>query len=499
VKAVTAGRVTVGDAPSVLILQRNRESEETAMANRSLPVALQSVRNALVTLALLAVPFSPASIQKPASADEPIVRDHRDPDARLQIVLKQVHIFDDEDTFGEGEIHLLAIVTECLDAQCVWQCAVPNDYCTADGPIFSQALLNFGANSGDRVNLGDRLMPRSDDAVFAATRAALGVSDEAGIPVQAGKRYQFGVLGWENDAGPFDFDTLGYFSLDIEESNGWGVGSYTRPGVMNDDGKPGDFEMTFEVRRTPLSDLVPASIRGQLLDDGRPVVCATVANTGERESVPFQMVLRADGADVPGGTFGAPGLAVGEPFAHCFLVAAGQHRYALSVDESRQVAEMNESNNVLDQAIALRTVPLGENSLTGAAGVAPEGPASVQSPATTRPDLTVESIRVGGPGPSGTNDCDPGKNDVKVVVKNLGDAAAIGFAVRVVADNEDEMTEKTGLNLDAGTALEMRFDDLRLNKGGHRLAVKVDATNVIAESREDNNTREAGVTCKDEG
>jgi len=154
------------------------------MAYRARSVLLRSVGMTLVLLAALLPRVSaPAS----AYADEPVVRDHRDPDARIQVVLKEVHIFDDEDTFGEGEIHLLAIVTECVDAQCVWQCAVPNDYCTADGPIFSQALLNFGADSGDRVNLGDRLMPRADDAVFAATRATLGVSDEAGIPVHAGR------------------------------------------------------------------------------------------------------------------------------------------------------------------------------------------------------------------------------------------------------------------------------------------------------------------------
>ncbi|HEX3245630.1 MAG TPA: CARDB domain-containing protein [Chloroflexota bacterium] len=455
------------------------------------------IRTIAVGLALIFPLLTEAGAPTRALADEPIVRDHRDPDARIQVVLKQVHIFDDEDTIGEGEIHLLAIVTECVDAQCVWQCAVPNDYCIADGPIYSQALMNFGANSGDRVNLGDRVMPRADDAVFAATRAALGVSDETGIPLHVGKHYQFGVLGWENDVGPFDFDTLGYFSVDLDESNGWGTGSDTRIGFQND-GTPGDFEMTFEIRRTPLPDLVPQSIQGQLLDDGRPIVCTLVANVGEQDSGDFQMVLRADGADIPSGTFGGPRLAVGEKLSHCFLVAAGQHRYTLSVDESHQVAEMNEYNNTLDQAVALRLLPAGGvNTLTGPISVAPEAPTGVQPITTAEADLTVESIRVKGKEPSGQNDCDPGKNDITVTVKNEGTAAAAAFVVRLLVD--DDASVKNVPNLDPGKGTSVEFGGVQLKKGERKLAATVDPQKLVAESNDDNNELKITARCKDEG
>jgi hypothetical protein len=455
-------------------------------------------RAAAAVLALIIPLLLTAGAPTRALADEPPVRDHREPDARIQVVLKQVHIFDDEDTFGAGEIHLLAIVTECVDAQCVWQCAVPNDYCTADGPIYSQALMNFSANSGARVNLADRLMPRSDDAVFAATRAALGVTDETGIPLHVGKRYQLGVLGWENDVGPFDFDTLGYFSVDLDESNGWGVGTYTRTSVENDDGKPGDFEMTFDVRPTPLPDLVPQSLQGRLLDDGRPIVCTLVANLGEQESSGFQMVLRADGADIPNGTFGGSMLAVGETLSHCFLVPAGQHRYTLSVDESHQVAEMNEYNNTLDQSFALRLAPPGGlDTLTGPLSPAPDASSGVQPLTTAQADLTVGSIRVKGKEPSGQNDCDPGRNDVTVTVKNAGTAAAAAFVVRLLVD--DDASLKNVPSLDPGKDASVEFGGVQLKKGERKLAATVDPQKLVAESNDDNNELKIPVRCKDEG
>jgi hypothetical protein len=441
--------------------------------------------------AVLLGPVGPA-VSAPADGAKRNLSDQSDPDARIQVVLKQVHIFDDEDTFGEGEIHLLAIVTECVDGQCAWQCVVPNDYCNADGPIFSQARLNFGADSGDRVNLGDRLMPRSDDAVFAATRAALGVSDEAGIPVYAGKRYQFGVLGWENDVGPFDFDTLGYLSADIDESNGWGVGTYTRTSVENDDGNPGSFEMTFEIRRTPLPDLVPGAIRSLNLDDGRPVVCPSVTNRGERDAGPFRMELGVDVAPVPGQTFGITSLAVGEVLEHCFLVPAGQHRYTVTLDPTRQVPEMNEHNNAMAETIALGSAPTG--------GASPMvGPANTAGDASNagQADLVVTSLRVRGREPTGSKDCKEGRNDIAVVLKNQGAASASGFALQVVID-DDEVEEKAGLSLDAGKELSVRFEDLRLKKGQHKLRAIADPKNAIGEANEDNNKLEVSARCEDD-
>src|SRR5688572_19535126 len=41
----------------------------------------------------------------PVFADDPIVRDHRDPSARLQLVIKRIIVHDDMD-WGNGEINI---------------------------------------------------------------------------------------------------------------------------------------------------------------------------------------------------------------------------------------------------------------------------------------------------------------------------------------------------------------------------------------------------------
>ena len=56
-----------------------------------------------------------------------------------------------------------------------------------------------------------------------------------------------------------------------------------------------------------------------------------------------------------------------------------------------------------------------------------------------------------GKDPNGQNDCDPGKNDVTVVVKNQGRGAAAAFAVRLAVDNQqNDADERTVDSLDAG-------------------------------------------------
>jgi subtilase family serine protease len=69
--------------------------------------------------------------------------------------------------------------------------------------------------------------------------------------------------------------------------------------------------------------------------------------------------------------------------------------------------------------------------------------------------------------------------------------------VRLVVD--DEATEKSVASLDAGKETTVRFDDLRLTKGEHRLAARVDATKAISEANEGNNELKVAVTCNEEG
>src|SRR5690242_11200495 len=77
--------------------------------------ALRAMQGLILALTLLPGAVGPAL---PALAD-PVVNDHRDPSARLEVVVKRVHIFDDQD-WGEGEIKLdldLLKLRECPPAE----------------------------------------------------------------------------------------------------------------------------------------------------------------------------------------------------------------------------------------------------------------------------------------------------------------------------------------------------------------------------------------------
>lgn len=78
------------------------------------------------------------------------------------------------------------------------------------------------------------------------------------------------------------------------------------------------------------------------------------------------------------------------------------------------------------------------------------GSSPTLTPTPGRADLTVQAIRVRGKEPSGQNDCDPGNNDITVVVKNEGTGPAGGFVTRLEVDDDDDAKEKTVQGLDAG-------------------------------------------------
>ena len=65
---------------------------------------LQTLTRRATAVALAATLLAPAlAPSTPAVAQEPIVRDHRDPYARVQMVIKQIIVHDDMD-WGNGEI-----------------------------------------------------------------------------------------------------------------------------------------------------------------------------------------------------------------------------------------------------------------------------------------------------------------------------------------------------------------------------------------------------------
>ena len=121
-------------------------------------------------------------------------------------------------------------------------------------------------------------------------------------------------------------------------------------------------------------------------------------------------------------------------------------------------------------------------------------------PATSnKADLTASDLRVKGKQPSGNNDCDPGKNDVTVTVKNSGAADHGPFAVSLLVDDDEGDGGKEMLDaLAKNQSRDVTFDNVKLKKGQHELKVQVDPEAKVDESSETNNELPVMVSCKNE-
>ncbi len=301
-------------------------------------------------------------------------------------------------------------------------------------------------------------------------------------------------------------DEMGTVSATFGEADGWGIGTHHARSYNSIDNKLGDFDLAYEIRRAPLPDLRAVSIR--VVDEAggtEDIVCLTVQNAGERDASPFQMTFRVGDAVPRNGTVDLGALGAGQSREACIrtdLPASGGLGLSLVVDEPGAVTEMDETNNRATGGLI--RIPPGQIApdfvSTDAGPPGPPGATPTPTPLPARADLTVGAIRVRGKEPSGADDCDPGRNDVTVVVRNQGTAAASNFAVRVTVDDEDDDAEEaSGLDLDAGKDLAVLFDDVKLKKGNHKLTATADPRNAVAESREDNNKLDVSVRCKDEG
>lgn len=429
-----------------------------------------------LSAALCASMFASAT---PARADH--TPDH-DPVTRLWIVVKQVVVVDDGDWFGKGEFRLRVSVVR-HEGDCSPLCSgVRRGYVGAD--------YRFSASSQTFHEL-DRIVPDglSDNQDPAASAGA-------GIAVHSGEVLGVSFFAEEDDPTipflPVDFvhGRLPVPDLVLREQNGWSLG---RHAVRLTDGF--NIEVAYEVRRSPLPDLSPIGPR--LVDDGgSPLLCVVMQNLGELASEPFQLTVRADGALVRNA--GIAALDTGQTSDLCVRrsdLPARQHVLSFTVDEQNRILELNEANNEYRWPVSALPAPLAGPQIA----VGPERPAGSTPPTDARADLTVEAIRVKGQEPSGHNDCDPGRNDVTVVVKNRGSAAATSFAVRVVVDGEEgDAEESTVADLGANASLEVTFDDIRLRRGLRAVTASVDAKKVIAEADEDNNELKISVNCRDD-
>jgi len=110
-----------------------------------------------------------------------------------------------------------------------------------------------------------------------------------------------------------------------------------------------------------------------------------------------------------------------------------------------------------------------------------------------QPDLAIRAIRVNGQVPDGTNDCKAGTNDLAVVVKNIGKGDAVSCSVRLTVDGDDVDASVAGLS--AGQEQEVRFDDVRLKKGEHKLVALVDPEHAVHDSKDANDQGKVSARC----
>lgn len=286
----------------------------------------------------------------PAQAQGPVIRDHRDPYARILLVVKSVKIHNDMD-WGDGEfafslrVHAFDdVCTDSVDTGCA-------------NLLVQGGLPGFSGPAGT-VKQVNRVVPAYGDTVN--DRA---VAPPFGIPIREGSRYGFTITGTESD--PRYDDDLGSLTVPFTDEAGqvrFGThtqrafgGCVDRPPVGVDfcgpdspDDPSGGFEIEYEIRRAPVPDLRIGGLKVlDLPGTATKLVCAGVINSEAGDAGPFEAVLRIDGGQ-PVAKATAGRLAAGTSGDLCFeavLPATGQHELTVVVDEADGVLEFNERNN----------------------------------------------------------------------------------------------------------------------------------------------------------
>jgi hypothetical protein len=416
--------------------------------------------------------------------------DPPDPAARLQFVIHKIHIIDDEDWLGSGNEKFF--VDLCGDSL-----TSPYNRSFACGPGASSAYeYAYDASSGDDITV-ERVSPREGDYMEG------GTSPEGGIPVYAGQHYIFTADMFDRDPA-YAFDTMGDIFVHVDEEHNWGIGTHTVRSIQ-ENGDPGDYELTFEIRRAPLPELLNRGIH--IVDAGDGLFyCVTVQNVGERPSGLIPLAVRADGALVRATTL--PALDEGQTTEHCVIrseLPARQHQLSFMVDEARQIPEMNETDNYYEWKIPAIAPAAGVTGATAdpqpvntAPGTAPSPqpkPSGTQpEPSNAQPDLVVRAIRTNGQPIVGKTSCTTG---VTVVVRNDGKANADSFVLRLSVDGDKNQTSDRDVKgLAAGQEREVRFDDVRLKAGERVLGAIADADHSVDEANEENNDSKISVLCK---
>ncbi|HZO25628.1 MAG TPA: CARDB domain-containing protein [Chloroflexota bacterium] len=425
-----------------------------------------------LTATLLTSAFGPPA--PVGAAEPPEIR------ARLELVVKEVNIIDNRDPWisGTGETSLEVGIWQCGD-----DVAVP---CHLETRLARAGTFMFGVDDGEVVTLNLEV-PQAGDVNLGE-----GTSREHGFPVYPGRKYAvwFEMEEWDetSDTPASLDDHMGYVTHLLDDGeHGLGVGTHTRRSVRGDGVSPGDFVVTYEIRRVPLPDLAPVSIKvHDLPGSAKKQVCMTVVNRGDVHASTFVVNLSVNGNVPADGLYTVGVLGAGLDYLTCVvttLPTSGQFELAAVVDKARAVTEYNEANNVHRQTFTA-TPPSSSSS-------------SSSSTSPGQADLTVNAIRVRDQVPDGKDDCKDGKNPVVVVVKNGGTGKAEQLAVRLKVDG-GEAVEETVDSLEPGQERQVRFDEVRLKKGEHTLTATVAAKSAVAEANEDDNDLKVTARCQDD-
>jgi hypothetical protein len=356
----------------------------------------------------------------------------------------------------------------------------------------------------------NRVIPQIGDELHGPNASA-----EGGIAVFDGQRYLLMINGFESDhnetldVGGGDF--MGGVQRVLDSSNSWAIGTYTREPAapFEDTSLPGrgllcagcggiivgDYLVTYQIRLAPLPDMHPSALSVKAPGGPDTQVCATIQNLGAETAEAYGMIFTIDGE--PKSQIGG-GLPANQSHEDCVQVGAlavGTHSLAVSVDPDRAIPESNEGNNVFARDYVRRVID--DIVVTGGGAVLePAQPPVVQG---GQPNLQVSAIRVKGKNPSGQNDCDPGQNDVTVVLKNQGDGQAENLNVQLIVDGKDkEALNKPVASLSAGQELNVVFNAVDLKPGERPLVATVEGKSSNAELDGSKAELKVIVACKNE-
>ena len=414
------------------------------------------------------------------------------PKYRLQVIVKAVHVYDDRDWHGAGDMKLQALLYLCPEAP---RPCVPGQVGLKD---LSAHVHAFDGYTGYTTGL-NLTLPNATDLTWGGH----DLSEGAGYPMYEGERYllRFEMRDMDDDETAGGPDYMGWVDIWLDEETGYQLRAHSQDAAKGG-GKRGDYRLDYEVRLTPLPNLMPTSLEHYPVPGSTDsLVCVGVVNTGAEPSGSFPVTLKIDGQVAPNGMMNGGDIGPGGFAQVCTQTRlpspTARHEWGVIVDGAGTIPEMVEHDNAFN-AILFPGPGAGAAPATNAAPSTSPSPTPAPTTGQTGADLTVSTIQVNGRAPDGKDDCKDGKNRVAVVVKNTSKGDAESFAVRLTVDGE-QVAEQSITGLEAGKEQEVRFDDVRLKKGARTLTALADAKQTVAEADEDNNERKVTAQCKDDG